>query len=149
VGQRLIGTFTDQDYITSQLLQIVKPYDPSVSKHLLGILNSTLLAYYFRKKYNRQDKTFPEIRIYELRSLPICGRHGDDPATLKVSPGIDNKVGRVLSLHDQLNSAQTPTDKTAIQRQINATDRQIDQLVYELYGLTDDEIKIVEEATQS
>jgi hypothetical protein len=38
-------------------------------------------------------------------------------------------------------------DKSPIQRQINATDRQIDQLVYELYGLTDDEIRIVEEAT--
>jgi len=34
----------------------------------------------------------------------------------------------------------------AIQRQIDAADRQIDQLVYELYGLTDDEIRIVEEA---
>ena len=40
-----------------------------------------------------------------------------------------------------------PTDKTAVQRQIDATDRQIDQLVYELYGLTEDEISIVEEAT--
>jgi len=35
--------------------------------------------------------------------------------------------------------------KTAIQRQIDATDKQIDQLVYELYGLTDEEIRIVEE----
>ena len=38
--------------------------------------------------------------------------------------------------------------KTAIQRQIDATDKQIDQLVYELYGLTDEEIRIVEEATK-
>ncbi len=45
--------------------------------------------------------------------------------------------------------AKTPTNKIAIQRQIDATDRQIDQLVYELYGLTDDEIRIVEEATAS
>ena len=35
-----------------------------------------------------------------------------------------------------------------IQRQIDVTDGQIDRLVYELYGLTADEIKIVEEATQ-
>lgn len=35
----------------------------------------------------------------------------------------------------------------AIQRQIDATDRQIDQLVYELYGLTEEEIRIVEEST--
>ena len=36
-------------------------------------------------------------------------------------------------------------EKTAIQRQIDATDKRIDQLVYELYGLTDEEIKIVED----
>jgi len=35
----------------------------------------------------------------------------------------------------------------ALQARIDATDRQIDQLVYELYGLTGDEIKIVQEGT--
>jgi len=38
--------------------------------------------------------------------------------------------------------------KPLIQRQIKETDKQIDQLVYELYGLTDKEIRIVEEATK-
>jgi len=38
-------------------------------------------------------------------------------------------------------------DKTRIQRQIAATDKQIDNLVYELYGLTEEEIKIVEGRT--
>ncbi len=36
----------------------------------------------------------------------------------------------------------------ALERQIAATDRQIDQLVYELYGPTDEEIRIVEDATR-
>ena len=45
-------------------------------------------------------------------------------------------------------TGHTPSDKTAIQRQIDAACRQIDQLVYELYGLTDEEIGIVEGATQ-
>ena len=43
---------------------------------------------------------------------------------------------------------QMPTQRTVIQRQIELTDRQIDQFVYELYGLTDEEIRIVEEATR-
>jgi hypothetical protein len=46
-----------------------------------------------------------------------------------------------------LAAAKTSAAQTALQRQIDATDRQIDQLVYQLYGLTEDEIKIVEEAT--
>ena len=53
----------------------------------------------------------------------------------------------MVSLHKELAAAKTGHDKTAIQRQIDATDRQIHRLVYELYGLTEDEIKIVEEAT--
>ena len=38
--------------------------------------------------------------------------------------------------------------KSQLRRKIEATDRQIDQLVYELYGLTEEEIKIVEEAAR-
>jgi len=45
------------------------------------------------------------------------------------------------------SAANNPEQKTRLRRDIEATDRQIDQLVYELYGLTEEEIKIVEEAT--
>jgi len=50
----------------------------------------------------------------------------------------------VLALHKQLPMARTPHEQTALERQIEATDRQIDSLVYELYGLTEEEIAIVE-----
>ena len=56
-------------------------------------------------------------------------------------------VKQMLELHKQLASAKTDHDKTVIQRQIDAIDRQIDLLVYELYGLTEEEIKIVEEGS--
>jgi len=46
-------------------------------------------------------------------------------------------------------TGKTDHEKSLIQRQIHATDKQIDQLVYELYGLTDEEIRIVEEATRN
>ena len=57
-------------------------------------------------------------------------------------------VQGMLSLHKQLAAARTGQEKTAIQRQIDALDGQIDRLVYELYGLSDEEIAIVEKATQ-
>ena len=50
----------------------------------------------------------------------------------------------MLALHKQLAAAKIGHEQTALQRQIEATDRQIDALVYELYGLTEEEIKIVE-----
>ena len=53
-------------------------------------------------------------------------------------------VEQMLNLHQRLTEAQTPPAKKMIQQQIQATDRQINQLVYQLYELTDEEIDIVE-----
>jgi len=51
--------------------------------------------------------------------------------------------GRCVELSAQ--SAKTDQDKIIFQRQIDATDNEIDQLVYQLYGLADEQINIVEE----
>jgi len=58
-------------------------------------------------------------------------------------------VETILKLHKQLPTAKTSHEKTATQRYIDTADKQIDQLVYELYGLTEEEIKIVEEAVSA
>ena len=55
-------------------------------------------------------------------------------------------VERMLDLHKKFAAAKIPADKTRIQRWIKTTDKQIDNLVYELYNLTAEEIKIVEES---
>ena len=54
----------------------------------------------------------------------------------------------MLTLHNKSSAAKAPHDKTVLQGQIGATDREIDRLVYELYGLTEEEIKIVEGAVE-
>jgi len=53
-------------------------------------------------------------------------------------------VDTITKLHLELGRARTDQERAAAERQIRATDRQIDKLVYELYGLADDEIAIVE-----
>jgi len=50
----------------------------------------------------------------------------------------------MLTLHQKVSAASNPADKKLFQRQIAAADRQIDALVYELYGLTEEEIRVVE-----
>ena len=54
----------------------------------------------------------------------------------------------MLALHEKLAAASIPADKELYQRQIKATDHQIDALVYELYELTQEEIEIVEDASR-
>lgn len=54
-------------------------------------------------------------------------------------------VEQMLDLNKRLSAAQTQHEKILLQRQIEATERQIDQLVYELCELTGEEINLVEE----
>lgn len=144
VGKRMIATFTESDFVTSQLLQIVKPYNQFFTEYVLGIVNSTLIAYYFRKKYNRQDKTFPEIRIYELASLPIRTINPSDPTDKAMYDRMVSLVSRMLSLHEEKGQGEGARPVAELEADIRATDAEIDALVYRLYGLTDEEIKIVE-----
>jgi len=51
-------------------------------------------------------------------------------------------VERMLELHKQ--TPRTPQEQEMVKREIESTDRQIDRLVYEFYGLSEEEIKIVE-----
>jgi hypothetical protein len=55
-------------------------------------------------------------------------------------------VDRMLVLMPKLRAAKSESEKATLQNAVAATDRQIDELVYELYGLTDEEIALVEGA---
>jgi hypothetical protein len=54
----------------------------------------------------------------------------------------------MLTLHKKLSAETLPQKQEQIQRELDATDRQIDELVYRLYGLTDEKIRIVEDTTK-
>ena len=61
-----------------------------------------------------------------------------------VPQAVTELVEHMPTPHRDLDAANTSHGKKMIQRQIDATDRQIDRLVYELYGLTEEEVTIVE-----
>ena len=113
-------------------------------KYLLGILNSTLWTFLFSKISSEIRGGFYRWKRQHMAPLPIRTINFADSADSALHSRMVSLVEQMLALHKQLVEAKTPHDKTAIQRQIDATDRQIDRLVYELYGLTEEEIAIVE-----
>lgn len=122
---------------------------PKDDPFLLGILNSKLIFFYYKRfaavlgdadkggrmRWFTQDVLQLPIRPIDFSSNIDKERHGR----------ITNLVEHMLSLNKQLLKSQTDHEKNTIQRQISVYDRQIDRLVYELYGLTDEETRIVEE----
>jgi len=91
-----------------------------------------------------QARIFPEVKPVQLFRLPIRTIDFAVEADAAHHNHMVSLVDSMLSLNKQLHEARTPHEQTSLQRQIEATDRQIDALVYELYGLTEEEIKIVE-----
>jgi hypothetical protein len=106
------------------------------------------MSWYFLRRSNiAQRDDFPKIVLKETRSLPIYpinfAKHTDQSRHDQMVELVD----QMLNLHKNLVAAKTPQEKTSLERQISATDAQIDQLLYGLYNLTLEEIKIVEAST--
>lgn len=130
-GSRIIAHYIPYTSYCNTLLFVLKirPEQALVNyKTLLGILNSGFLGWYFRKKFqiNKED-TFPQIMIRDILQFAIPNVY--DERTKK----IEHLVDEIISKKKYTQSADTILLET-----------EIDRLVYELYGLTEEETKIVE-----
>jgi hypothetical protein len=148
LGERLVVTIDTTNSVADQQIYITLPHINTVkAAYLAGILGSRLITFFIRRFYDEIDDAFPQIKVGQLKSLPIPAINFSDPIDKSRHDRMVKLVEQMLLLHKQLVAAKTPDEKTRIQRRIDTTDHQIDRLVYELYGLTEEEIKIVEEAT--
>jgi adenine-specific DNA methylase len=112
--------------------------------YLLGLLNSPLLDFYLKKVSTALRGGFFRYFTQFVEQLPIRPIDFSNPSDRKRHDRMVDLVDHMLDLHKKLQTIKTPHEKDTIQRQIDATDRQIDLLVYELYELTEEEIGIVE-----
>jgi hypothetical protein len=124
---------------------------PGDDLYLLGILNSRVAFFYFSRicaALEGPGESYLRFFGQYLSGFPVRTIDFHDPADAARRDQMVALVERMLDLHKKLAAASIPDDKTLYQRQIAATDAQIDALVYELYSLTEEEIAIVEEATR-
>jgi hypothetical protein len=136
-------TFDDKGIFTNQKCFIIHVND----KYLLGILNSSLTYFLFRETLPKLRGDFYEPSYIYFSKFPIYKINSSNPDEKTKHDKMVKLVEQMLDLHKKLSAAKIPDEKTRIQRQITTTDSQIDKLVYKLYNLTDEEIKIVEGAS--
>jgi len=113
-------------------------------RYLVGLLNSRLLAWFFPNVSAPFRGNWMSANRQFLSQVPIRTINFSDKADKAAHDRMVTLVEAMLGLHRQLAAARTPQEQTALERQIAASDAQIDRLVYDLYGLTADEIKLVE-----
>jgi adenine-specific DNA-methyltransferase len=135
------GTF----YHTTKVYSFVfKDTQKENTLYFLGLLNSKLLWVYLKATGYTLRGGYFTFKTEYLKPFPIRVIDFTNKKDLDRHNHMTSLVETMLSLNEQLTEARTSHEQTLLQRQIEATDRQIDTLVYELYGLTEEEIKIVE-----
>ncbi len=128
-GNILMASLDSEQYYTDQSLYnlYLKPNKWYSNKVLLAILNSKLLNYYYNKKLITNADVFPYIKGVHLKMFPLP-HHSD---------GIESELSNLVDSIIQHKKQNIDTSVIC---------NKIDALVYQLYGLTDAEIKIIEQS---
>ncbi len=124
IGERFVCAVIEEDFIIDRSLYIALPKDEEIDVYyILGVLCSKMLVWLFKYEKNEFDELFPKIRLEEFKKLPIPKSNN-----LKA-------IGKLAKEITKLKQQGIYTREE---------ENQIDQLVYQLYDLTEEEIKIIE-----
>ena len=127
---------------------ILKDTVSEESKYVLGLLNSRILDFFLKQVSTTLRGGFFRYFTQFIEQLPIRTINFDDSTDATRHDKMVGLVEHMMELKLKVTGITIPTDRQLFQRQIEFTDRQIDELVYELYELTSEEIKIVEDANK-
>jgi len=114
-------------------------------EYLLGLLNSKLLDWWYQKLIPERGRVFAEVKVVNRKKLPIKLIDFSVPKEKQAHDTIVQLVDNLLNLNKELQKTKIETQRNQLQRAIDHSEMKIDELVYELYGLSEEEIKIVEE----
>ena len=144
-GNSIIATYDDSGIFPEQSLYFLfnKKTDADF-KFTLGLLNSRLMDVFFKAKCLTNKDSIAQVKKVDLDTLPIIGINLKNRADKSRHDKLVLLVDKMLGLMPKLRAATAESEKAVLQNAVTATDQQIDQLVYELYGLTADETKLVE-----
>ena len=113
-------------------------------EYLLGLLNSRLLRHLYADLVHETGRVFAQVKLSKLNQLPIRVIDFSDKEDKKRHDKIVELVAQVGPLIDQQMRARIAHEGVALKRQVAVILHQIDVIVYELYGLDETAISLVE-----
>ncbi|MGA2587477.1 MAG: TaqI-like C-terminal specificity domain-containing protein [Candidatus Aminicenantales bacterium] len=144
-GDSIIATYDESGIFPEQSLYFLFNNRSDLSfKFILGVLNSKLLNAFFRANCLTNKDSIAQVKKVDLDALPIPVYGDSNPVSKARHDRLVGLVDKMLALTPKLRAAKADAERQTLQNAVTATDQQINALVYELYGLTQDEIKLVE-----
>ena len=127
-ADKIVAAIDTNQYLALNSVNVAVPIKASVDIfYILGVINSKLIDFWYTLTVQEKNKTFAEVKIVYLERIPIL----DLPVESQLP--IIKKVHELISYGDSIRVAQL--------------ERAIDLMVYKLYGLTYDEVKVVDPET--
>ncbi len=136
-------TIDDEQYYATDGLYLFSTKNAN-AKFITGILNSRFFVFLYRLVSLESGRVLAQVKPTIISRLPIRAIDFDNSDERKMHDDLVSLVEKMLELNRQLQPKEFDSEREPIERQIAATDKKIDELVYQLYGLTDEEIRIVE-----
>jgi len=136
VSEDLMFAYDNEQYFALNTLVVVNLKKAATVnlKHILAIMNSRVMNYIYKRKFKSTKKVFSEIQARTVSQLPIAHINPTGQAPLIAL------VDQILAITKDEDYMQNPQK----QAKVKSLGEEIDQLVYKLYDLTPEEIKIVE-----
>ncbi|WPC23571.1 N-6 DNA methylase [Brachyspira hyodysenteriae] len=132
-------------YCNTNVVYNVHIIDESNINYLLAVLNSKVVNFWFKNIYVNDDTLFPHIQKNQLESIPIPLLDMSNTQDKEMHDKMVALVDSIIALNKKLAVEKNPNAVTMVNRQINAIDKQIDCLVYKIYNLDENDIKIIED----
>jgi|694.fasta_scaffold53287_2 type I restriction-modification system DNA methylase subunit len=144
-GDSLVAALDTNQFLCLNNMHVLVPNEqaPPV-KLILGLLNSRLMNWFYHFMNPEVGEALAEVKKTNVAKLPIRNIKSASECDLNIHSKVVALVDQMLGLQKLHSEVTTPHEQTVIERQISAIDSQIDSLVYDLYGLTEEEIKLVE-----
>jgi type I restriction-modification system DNA methylase subunit len=118
-------------------------------KYVLGLLNSALLDFYLKRVSTTMRGGFFRYFTQFIEQLPIRRIDFAKSADKAAHDRVVSLVESILASHKQHAAAKSEADREIIDRQIKSIEAEINRRMYDLYGLTDEEIAVVEGSARS
>ena len=143
IVQKATFTYDREGFYSNDKTTII----PTDNLYLLAILNSKISDYFLQQIASTKQGGYFEQKPMYISQLPIRRVDFGNPAEKSLHDEIVKLVEKMLALQKERQSVRREDDLDRVrnlERQITQVDAEIDKRVYALYGLTEDEIKIVE-----
>lgn len=142
LGDRLIITIEKSDTVADQQVYITKPVSSEIGpEYLAAIMGSKLISFFIKYYFDEGKDEFPQIKVGQLKSLPIAYHENAKILAMVIKRLVDKLIG----MSNDIQASKIQITRAQLKTHVDYIEGQLDKIVYTLYGINEDDSKMIDE----